>query len=113
MCKIVAFPGFNAIGKKYYFYRSVNLIYPNDWIEEVNDIRTFRLRCYDLGNPEAICLRSMYEFFILHLVDEGKEKIYIAGERGCLLANYVDGIMNLACSVDDRGFVYNYPDFTC
>ncbi|KAL0655356.1 hypothetical protein Bca4012_075940 [Brassica carinata] len=26
---------------------------------------------------------------------------------------YVDGMMNLAFSVDDRGLVHNYPGFTC
>ena len=53
----------------------------------------------------------MYEFFILHLLDEGREKNHIAAERECLLAKYVDGMMNLAFSVDDRGLVHNYPGF--
>nr|VDC76373.1 unnamed protein product [Brassica rapa] len=39
---------------------------------EVNAVITFRLRCYQLGNPEAIYLRGMYEYFILHLLDEGR-----------------------------------------
>ncbi|KAG2265818.1 hypothetical protein Bca52824_072897 [Brassica carinata] len=108
----VAFPGFNAIGREDYFYRSTNLIFLNNWIEEVNDVRIFRLRCYHLGNPKVIYLRGMYELFIFHLVDEGREKIHLAGERGCLLAKYVDGMMNLAFSIDDRGLVHNYPGFT-
>ncbi|KAG5377957.1 hypothetical protein IGI04_025799 [Brassica rapa subsp. trilocularis] len=49
------------------------------------------LKCYQLGNPEAI---------------------YLQGERGCLLAKYVDDMMNLAFSVDHRGLVHNYHDFT-
>ena len=44
--------------------------------------------------------------------DEGRGKIHLAGERGCLLAKYVDGMMNLAFSVDHRGLVHNYPGFT-
>ncbi|KAF3514842.1 hypothetical protein F2Q69_00005202 [Brassica cretica] len=111
-CARVAFPGFNAVGREYYFYKSVDLIFLNDWIDQVNAVRTFRLKCYQLGNPEAIYLRGMYEYFILHLLDEGREKIHLAGERGCLLAKYVDGMMNLAFSVDHRGLVHNYPDFT-
>ncbi|CAN6882551.1 unnamed protein product [Brassica oleracea] len=70
------------------------------------------LKCYQLGNPEAIYLRGMYEYFILHLLDEGREKNHLAGERGCLLAKYVYGMMNLAFSVDHRGLVHSYPDFT-
>ncbi|CAN6990183.1 unnamed protein product [Brassica rapa subsp. trilocularis] len=69
------------------------------------------LKCYQLGNLEAIYLRGMYEYFILHLLDEGREQIHLDGERGCLLAKYVDGMMNLAFSVDHRGLV-NYPNFT-
>ncbi|CAN7045360.1 unnamed protein product, partial [Brassica oleracea var. botrytis] len=79
---------------------------------QVNDVRIFRLKCYQLGNPEAIYLRGMYEYFILHLLDEGREKNHLAGERGCLLAKYVYGMMNLAFSVDHRGLVHSYPDFT-
>ncbi|KAG2305306.1 hypothetical protein Bca52824_033957 [Brassica carinata] len=85
----------------------------NEWIEEVNAVRIFRLKCYHMGNPEAIYLRGMYEFFMLHLVDEGREKIHLVGERGSLLAKYVDGMMKLAFSVDDRGLVHSYPSFTC
>ncbi|KAG2298519.1 hypothetical protein Bca52824_034991 [Brassica carinata] len=84
----------------------------NGWVDEVNAVRTFRLNCYHLGNPEAIFLKGMYEFFILLLVDEGREKVHLAGERGCPLAKFVDGMMNLAFSVDDRGSVNNYPAFT-
>ncbi|CAF2058072.1 unnamed protein product [Brassica napus] len=62
--------------------------------------------------PEAIYLRRMYELFILHLLDEGREKNYLATERGCLLAKYVDDMMNLAFSVDYRGLVHNYSGFT-
>ncbi|KAG2310852.1 hypothetical protein Bca4012_025358 [Brassica carinata] len=108
----IAFPGFNEVGRDDYFYRSANLIYLNDWLDEVNAVRTFRLNYYRLGNPEAIYLRGMYEFFILHLVDKGREKIQLAGERGCSLAKFVDGMMNLGFSVDDRGLVHNYPAFT-
>ncbi|KAG2323129.1 hypothetical protein Bca52824_016342 [Brassica carinata] len=108
----IAFPGFNEVGRDDHFYRSANLIYLNDWLDEVNAIRMFRLNCYHLGNPEAIYLRGMYESFILHLVDEGREKIHLAGERGCPLAKFVDGMMTLAFSMDDRGLVHNYPDFT-
>ncbi|KAF3536253.1 hypothetical protein F2Q69_00024094 [Brassica cretica] len=69
-------------------------------------------RCYEAGNLEAIYIRGMYEFFVLHLLDEGREKIRLAGERGLLLAKYVDGMLNLAFSVDARGFVHNYPSFS-
>ncbi|KAH0917503.1 hypothetical protein HID58_025163 [Brassica napus] len=84
----IAFPGFNEVGREDHFYRSANLIYLNDWVDEVSAVRTFRLKCY----------RS--------------EKIHFAGERGCELAQYVDGMMNLAFSVDRRGIVHNYPAFT-
>ncbi|CAH8288411.1 unnamed protein product [Eruca vesicaria subsp. sativa] len=30
---------------------------------------------------------GMYEFFVLHLLDEGRGKIHLAGEKGLLLAN--------------------------
>ncbi|WZZ34079.1 hypothetical protein YC2023_017480 [Brassica napus] len=99
----VAFPEFNAIGREDYFYKSANLIFLNDWTDEINDVRTFRLKYYNLG---------MYELFILHLRDEGREKIHFAAERGCVLAKYVDVMMNLAFSVDDRRLVHNYPGFT-
>ncbi|KAG2315632.1 hypothetical protein Bca4012_066448 [Brassica carinata] len=108
----IAFPGFNKVGRDDYFYRSANLIYLNDWIDEVNAVRTFKLNCYRLGNPEAIYLRGMYEYFFLHLLDEGREKIHRAGERGCVLAQFVDAMLNLAFSVDGRGIVHNYPAFT-
>ncbi|WZZ59908.1 hypothetical protein YC2023_060015 [Brassica napus] len=91
------------VGREDYFYKSANLIFLNDWLDKVNDVRIFRLKCYQLGNPEAIYLRGMYEYFILHLLDEGREKNHLAGERGCLLAKYVYGMMNLAFSVDHRG----------
>ncbi|KAH0849461.1 LOW QUALITY PROTEIN: hypothetical protein HID58_096322 [Brassica napus] len=89
----IAFPGFNEVGREDHFYRSANLIYLNDWVDEVSAVRTFRLKCY----------RS---------VDEGREKIHLAGERGCELAQFVDGMLNLAFSVDHRGIVHNYPAFT-
>lgn len=46
----------------------------------------------------------------IYLMKEGKN--HLPGERGCLLAKYVDGMMNLAFNVDDRGFVHNCPSFT-
>ncbi|KAG2298863.1 hypothetical protein Bca52824_035335 [Brassica carinata] len=95
-----------------YFYRSADLLNLNDWIDEANALRTFRLRCYQAGNLEAIYMRGMYEFFVLHLLDEGREKIHLAGERGLMLVKYVDGMLNLTFSVDDRGFVHNYPNFS-
>ncbi|KAG2330154.1 hypothetical protein Bca4012_020257 [Brassica carinata] len=55
-CARVAFPGFNKIGREDYFYKSANLIFMNDWLDEVNAVRIFRLNCYHLGNPEAITL---------------------------------------------------------
>ncbi|CAN6990086.1 unnamed protein product [Brassica rapa subsp. trilocularis] len=86
----VGFPGFNAICKEDHFYKSADLIFLNDWTDEVNAVITFMLRCYQLGNPDAIYLRGMYEYFILHLLDEGRETIHLAGERGCMLVKYVD-----------------------
>ncbi|CAF1947106.1 unnamed protein product [Brassica oleracea var. botrytis] len=108
----VAFSGSNAVGREDHFYKSVDLIFLNDWTYEVNVVRTFKLKCYQLGNPEAIYLRGMYEYFILRLLDEGREKIHLAGDRGCMLAKYVDGMMNLPFSVDHRGLIHNYPAFT-
>ncbi|KAF3586366.1 hypothetical protein F2Q69_00030065 [Brassica cretica] len=108
----IAFSGFNQIGREDYFYRSADLFNLNDWIDEANALRTSRLRCYQAGNQEAIYIRGMYEFFVLHLLDEGREKIRLAGERGLLWAKYVDGMLNLAFSVDARGFVHNYPSFS-
>ncbi|CDY58374.1 BnaC04g55000D [Brassica napus] len=52
----VAFFGFNAIGREDHFYKSADLIFLNDWTDEVNVVTTFRLKCYQLGNPEAIYL---------------------------------------------------------
>ncbi|KAF8114445.1 hypothetical protein N665_0037s0021 [Sinapis alba] len=108
----VAYRGFNKIGKDDYFYRYANLIFMNHWIHEYNAVRTFMPRCHHAGNPEAIYLRGMYDFFMLHLVDEGWGKIHLAGERGCSLAKYVDGMINLAFSKNARGLVHNYPGFT-
>ncbi|CAG7905950.1 unnamed protein product, partial [Brassica rapa] len=39
-------------------YLPIDLIFLNDWKNEVNAIRTFRLRCYQQGNPEVIYLRG-------------------------------------------------------
>ncbi|CAH8381912.1 unnamed protein product [Eruca vesicaria subsp. sativa] len=100
----IAFPGFNEVGIDDHFYRSANLIYFNEWADE--------LKCYRLGNPEAIYLRGMYEFFFLHLLDEGRENIHRAGERGFVLAQFVDVMLNLAFSVDGTGIVHNYFAFT-
>ncbi|CAH8361709.1 unnamed protein product [Eruca vesicaria subsp. sativa] len=111
-CARIAFPGFNEVGRDDHFYRSADLIFFNDWANEVNAIRAFKVKCYRLDNPEAIYLRGMYEYFFLHLLDEGREKIHRAGERGCVLAQFVDVMMNLAFSVDCRGIVHNYPAFT-
>ena len=107
----IAFSEFNQIGREEYFYRSADLFNLNDWIDEANALRTFRLRCYQAGNLEAIYMRGMYEFFVLHLLDEEREKICFAGEKGFFLAKYVDGMLNLAFSVDDIGLVHNYPSF--
>ncbi|KAL0898514.1 hypothetical protein Bca101_082475 [Brassica carinata] len=86
----IAFSGFNQIGREDYFYRSADLIHFNDLIDEVNAVRKFRLLCYQAG----------------------REKIHFAAERGFLLAKYVDGMLNLAFSVDDGGLVHNYPNFS-
>ncbi|KAL0886135.1 hypothetical protein Bca101_010118 [Brassica carinata] len=88
----ITFPGFNEVGRDDYFYRSANLIYLNDWVDE-NAVRTFKVNCY-------------------RLVDEGREKIHCAGERGCVLPQFVDAMLNLAFIVDGRGIVHNYPAFT-
>ncbi|KAF8109769.1 hypothetical protein N665_0092s0040 [Sinapis alba] len=77
----VAFSGFNQVAREEYFYRSADLFHLNNWIDKVNAVRTFKIRCYQFG----------------------WDKIHLAGERGLLLAKYVDGTMNLAFSVDDRG----------
>nr|VDD11652.1 unnamed protein product [Brassica oleracea] len=67
----ISFSGFNQIGREEYFYRSADLFNLNDWIDEANALKTFRLRCY---------------------------------QAGLLWAKYVDGMLNLAFSVDARGF---------
>ncbi|KAF8107318.1 hypothetical protein N665_0123s0009 [Sinapis alba] len=108
----VAFSGFNQVAREEYFYRFADNFHLNDWIDEFNIVRTFKLRCYQFGNPEAIYMRGMYEFFVLHLLDERRDQIHLAGERGLMLAKYVDGMLTLAFSVDDRGLVHNYPSFT-
>uniref|UniRef100_M4E9T0 F-box domain-containing protein n=1 Tax=Brassica campestris TaxID=3711 RepID=M4E9T0_BRACM len=87
-----AFSGFNQIGREEYYYRSADLFNLNDWIDEANALRTFGLRCYQAGNLEAIYIRVMYEFFVLHLLDEGREKICLAGERGLLWAKSTGAI---------------------
>ncbi|KAG2305255.1 hypothetical protein Bca4012_064325 [Brassica carinata] len=56
----IAFSGFNQIGREEYFYRSADLLNLNDWIDEAKALRTFRLRCYQAGNLEAIYLRGKY-----------------------------------------------------
>ncbi|KAG2307605.1 hypothetical protein Bca52824_027353 [Brassica carinata] len=94
----IVFPGFNKVGREDHFYRSC--------------CSNIQVKCYRSGNPESVYLRGMYEFFILHLVDEGREKIHLTSERGCELAQFVDGMLNLAFSVDRRGIVHNYPAFT-
>ncbi|KAF2618928.1 hypothetical protein F2Q68_00038807 [Brassica cretica] len=55
---IIAFSEFNQIGKEEYFYRSADLFNLNNWIDEANALRTFRLRCYQAGNLEAIYMRE-------------------------------------------------------
>ncbi|CAN7135258.1 unnamed protein product [Brassica rapa subsp. narinosa] len=61
-CARIAFSGFNQIGREEYFYRSADLFNLNDWIDEANALRTFRLRCYQAGNLEAIYIRGIREF---------------------------------------------------
>ncbi|CAF2086337.1 unnamed protein product, partial [Brassica napus] len=58
----IAFPGFNEVGREDHFYRSANLIYLNDWVDEASAVRTFRLKCYRSGNPEAIYLRGHWDY---------------------------------------------------
>ncbi|CAH8358781.1 unnamed protein product [Eruca vesicaria subsp. sativa] len=87
-----------TVGRDDHFYRSANLIFFNDWANEVKAIRAFKVKCYRLGNSLAIYL------------EEGK--IHRAGERGCVLAQFVDAMMNLTFSVDGRGIVHNYPAST-
>ncbi|CAH8320236.1 unnamed protein product [Eruca vesicaria subsp. sativa] len=93
---------FNQIGREEYFYKFAELLHFNDWIDEVNAVRIYMLKCYQAGNPQAIYMRGMYEYFVLHLLVQGREKIRLAGERGILLAKYVDDMPNLAFSVDNR-----------
>ncbi|KAL0886035.1 hypothetical protein Bca101_010018 [Brassica carinata] len=57
----IAFFGFNQIGREEYFYPSADLLNLNDWIDEANAFRTFRLRCYQAGNLEAIYMRGIRE----------------------------------------------------
>ncbi|CAF2056596.1 unnamed protein product [Brassica oleracea] len=64
----VAFPEFNAIGRENYFYKSANLIFMNDKTDEVNAASTFRLKSYNLGNPEAIYLQGF-------LVEESEDDV--------------------------------------
>ncbi|CAN7047980.1 unnamed protein product [Brassica rapa subsp. trilocularis] len=54
---------------------------------KVNTVRTFRLKCYQLGNPEAIYLQGMYEYFILHLLDEGRENFILQVREDACLPN--------------------------
>ncbi|CAH8354136.1 unnamed protein product [Eruca vesicaria subsp. sativa] len=54
----VSLPAFNQIGREEYFYKSANLIHFNDWIDEVNAVRTYMLKCYQAGNPQAIYKRG-------------------------------------------------------
>ncbi|CAH8337210.1 unnamed protein product [Eruca vesicaria subsp. sativa] len=49
---------------------------------------------------------------MLKCYQAGREKIRFAGERGFLLAKYVDHMLNLAFRFDDRGLVHNFPTFT-
>ncbi|KAL0886064.1 hypothetical protein Bca101_010047 [Brassica carinata] len=57
----VTFFGFNQTGREEYFYRSADLLNLNDWIDEANAVRTFRLRCYQAGNLEAIYIREFVD----------------------------------------------------
>lgn len=108
----IAFSEFNRVGRDEYFYRSADLFHLNDWIDEARAVRTFRLKCYRAHNPQAIYLRGMYEYFVCHLLEEGRQKIQLAANLDLLLAKYVDGMLNLAFSVDDRGVVWDYPSFS-
>ncbi|KAF2563418.1 hypothetical protein F2Q70_00015730 [Brassica cretica] len=68
----IAFSGFNQIGREEYFYRSADLFNLNDWIDEANGLSTFRLRCYQAGNLEAIYIRGFvhnYPCFSSEFVD--------------------------------------------
>uniref|UniRef100_M4DDY2 F-box domain-containing protein n=1 Tax=Brassica campestris TaxID=3711 RepID=M4DDY2_BRACM len=61
-CARIAFSGFNQIGREEYFYRSADLFNLNDWIDEANALRAFRLRCYNAGNLEAIYIRGHWGY---------------------------------------------------
>ncbi|CAF2266396.1 unnamed protein product [Brassica napus] len=61
-CARIAFSGFNQIGREEYFYLSADLFNLNDWIDEANALRTFRLRCYQAGNLEAIYIRGHWGY---------------------------------------------------
>ncbi|KAF8112881.1 hypothetical protein N665_0059s0019 [Sinapis alba] len=84
----VAFYGFNQVVREEYFYRSADLFHLNDWMDEVNAVRTFKLRCYQFGNPEAIYMRGMYEFFILHLLDERRGKSILHVREDCCWSSH-------------------------
>ncbi|CAH8341682.1 unnamed protein product [Eruca vesicaria subsp. sativa] len=64
----VALPAFNQIGREEYFYKSADLIHFNDWIDEVNVVRTYMLKCYQAGNPQAIYMRAFsgYDRGLVH-----------------------------------------------
>ena len=86
-CAKVSFPGLNAVGREDYFYKSVDLIFLNDWLDQVNTVRTSRLKCYQLGDLEAIYLQGMYEYFILLLLDEGRENFIVQVREDACLPN--------------------------
>ncbi|CAH8381896.1 unnamed protein product [Eruca vesicaria subsp. sativa] len=58
----VALPAFNQIGREEYFYKSADLIHFKDWIDEVNAVRTYLLKCYQAGNPQAIYMRGHWGY---------------------------------------------------
>ena len=55
----------------------------------------------------GICMSSSCSIWLMK-----KGRKYILLVRGCLLGKYVDGMMNLAFSVDHRWLVHNYSGFT-
>ncbi|KAG2323514.1 hypothetical protein Bca52824_016727 [Brassica carinata] len=77
----IAFPGFNEVGRDDHFYKLANLIYLNDWLDEVNAVRTFKLNCYHLGNPEAIYLRDGMMTLAFSVDDRGLVHNYPAFTR--------------------------------
>uniref|UniRef100_A0A0D3BUZ2 Uncharacterized protein n=1 Tax=Brassica oleracea var. oleracea TaxID=109376 RepID=A0A0D3BUZ2_BRAOL len=80
----IAFSEFNEIGREEYFYRSADLFNLNDWIDEANALRTFRLRCYQAGNLEAIYMRGMYESSSsIYLIKEGEKSVLLVREDCC------------------------------